>query len=171
MRYHASRPREHSGEPDSFAEQPLSRADRIPGVGERRRAVLNKISIYGFPKKTALLVRRSALAALKSGPRAVKGCDISFILVSDPEIRKLNIKFRRVRRITDVISFLYERNPLRGDIYISGGRSRRQAAAVGHSWGKEISYLAVHGVLHLFGYTDYDAKNKAKMFKLQDKIW
>ena len=118
--------------------------------------------MLALPKKAG----RSVLSAQK-----VRSSEINIVLVSDSEIKKLNTKFRKVRRITDVISFKFSPRPLTGDIYIALGRSRKQAREAGHCWEKEISYLVIHGILHLLGYTDYTPKEKRRMFKEQDKIY
>lgn len=123
----------------------------------------------GFPKKDVPALEEAAMTALKS--EKIKKYQINFIMVSDQEIKKLNIKFRKVRRITDVISFLVVPEMFIGDIYISKGRSQKQAKQYGNTWRQELMYLVIHGVLHLCGYTDYDPENKAKMFEKQDKIF
>jgi probable rRNA maturation factor len=92
-------------------------------------------------------------------------------MISDAEIKKLNIKYRKVRRITDVISFLVSKDFFIGDVYVSKGRSKKNAALYGNSWDAELAYLIIHGILHLCGYTDYDPENKTKMFAKQDKIF
>ena len=81
------------------------------------------------------------------------------------------MRFRKVRRITDIISFKYTDKPLSGDLYISSGRSAKQAKRVGNTWPGELCYLVIHGVLHLLDYTDYKPAEKAKMFKVQDAIF
>ena len=134
------------------------------------------INLFGFePLQRRLLAAaaRRTLADRKLCSRAV----INFILIPDLEIKKLNGRYRKVRRITDVISFLIDHRIERsdcsvsGDIYIAEGRSKKQARACGHSWERELEYLVIHGVLHLMGYTDYTPREKTKMFAIQDKLW
>jgi probable rRNA maturation factor len=130
---------------------------------------MNKINFINFQKSKIALLKTAALAALEA--EKVKRYEINFIMVSDAQIRKLNVKYRKVRRITDVISFLVSKEFFIGDVYISKGRSQKNAKAYGNSWDRELVYLVLHGVLHLCGYTDYDPGNKAKMFAKQDKIF
>ncbi len=90
------------------------------------------------------------------------GGEVGLILVDDQYIRSLNKQYRGRDAPTDVLSFsflepLNENKPGEGefaigDIYISAERAREQAADAGHSLEKEIVMLAVHGLLHLFGY-------------------
>ena len=130
---------------------------------------MNELNFTGFPKKLEPFLKEAAMLSLKR--EKVKKYEINFIMVDDAEIKKLNIKYRKVRRITDVISFLVVPEKLAGDIYISSGRSKRNAKKYGNSWENELAYLVIHGVLHLLGYTDYDVFNKTKMFAKQDKIF
>jgi len=130
---------------------------------------LKTISFIDFPKEFESVLKKAALRTLKA--EKIKKYRINFIMVSDAEIKKLNVKYRKVRRITDVISFLVSQKDMLGDVYISKGRSKKQAGQYGNSWGEELAYLVIHGVLHLCGYTDYDEKNKTKMFNKQDKIF
>lgn len=129
------------------------------------------VGIHHFPARVKNLLARAVRAAFAHEKVREPG-DINLIMVSDPEIRKLNRKFRKVHRITDVISFRYTRTPsVSGDIYISEGRSKKQARRMKHSWERELAYLTVHGILHLFDYTDYTPKERQRMFARQDVIW
>ncbi|MFC1501436.1 rRNA maturation RNase YbeY [Elusimicrobiota bacterium] len=87
------------------------------------------------------------------------------------EIKKMSSKYRNSNKVTDVLAFKFSDKPLVGDIYVAKGRSKVQAKEQGHSWNKELSYLTIHGVLHLLGFTDYTPKERLKMFKKQDKIF
>lgn len=129
----------------------------------------NDISFFNFPKKYEPILKEAALKTLQS--EKIKNYQVNFIMVSDEEIKKLNTKYRKVRRITDVISFLIEPEMFVGDIYISEKRSQKQAKRYNNTWEEELAYLVIHGVLHLCGYTDYDTENKLKMFNKQDKIF
>ncbi|MCL1972072.1 MAG: rRNA maturation RNase YbeY [Endomicrobia bacterium] len=130
---------------------------------------MKTINFIKFPKSHEPLLKKAVLLTLKS--EKIKKYQINFIMVSDAEIKKLNIKYRKTRRITDVISFLVAPEMFIGDIYISEGRSKKQAKRYGNTWRQELAYLAIHGTLHLCGYTDYDPENKTKMFSKQDKIF
>jgi probable rRNA maturation factor len=129
----------------------------------------NFIDFINFPKEYVKTLKQAAELALKSEKK--KKYQINFIMVSDEDIKKLNIKYRKVKRITDIISFLIIPEFFAGDIYISKKRTQKQAKKYGNSWQQELEYLVIHGVLHLCGYTDYDVENKSKMFAKQDKIF
>lgn len=129
-----------------------------------------RVNLYHFPKRLSALLTQAAEDTMNAERKRARAA-VSVILVSDAEIKRLNRRFRRVNRITDVISFSYSKDPLTGDIYISKGRSQKQARRMRHSWDRELAYLVIHGVLHLFGYTDYTPRARQKMFKKQDTIF
>ena len=78
---------------------------------------------------------------------------ISISLVGDKLVRKLNREYRRKDKTTDVLSFNINENGLLGDIYISLPQARRQAREYRVTLGEELTRLAVHGTLHVLGYT------------------
>jgi probable rRNA maturation factor len=87
-------------------------------------------------------------------PRTAKGT-LVVALASDTEVRRLNHRFRRQDRVTDVLSFPAEEPGQLGDVVIASGVARRQAGRTGHSVQTELRVLALHGLLHLLGY-DHD---------------
>lgn len=105
--------------------------------------------------------------------------------VSDPEIRNLNAVYRGKPVPTDVLSFPWQEGKGKrkgtssvgfakflGDIAISARSARRNARAEGHSTQTEISWLILHGVLHLLGYnheTD-SGEMTALEFSLREKL-
>lgn len=108
----------------------------------------------------------------------VKNAIFSIVFVGDEEIHEINKKYRQVDRITDVISFAFEDNEnimyndirMLGDIYICIPQMKRQAKDFGHSEKRELSFLAVHGLLHLLGYDHMTEEEEKNMFSLQELI-
>jgi probable rRNA maturation factor len=130
----------------------------------------NKELIFtGFDEELVPLMKKTAKFTLEY--EKVKTYNISFTLISDADIKKMNRKYRKVNRITDVISFLVDENLFMGDIYISDNRPKRNAKKFGFSYEQELCYLVIHSILHLEGYTDYTLENKREMFLKQDKIF
>ena len=99
------------------------------------------------------------------------------IIVDNKRIREINREYRKIDRETDVISFALEDNlnielPVRmlGDIYISIDKAREQALSYNHSLERELSFLAVHGLLHLLGYDHMNEEDEKIMFSRQEMI-
>ena len=104
--------------------------------------------------------------------------NFNVILVNNEYIHNLNKQYRNIDRETDVISFAledyedinYEDFRLLGDIYISIDKAHSQAIEYGHSFKREICFLAVHGFLHLLGYDHMKKEDEKIMFDRQELI-
>jgi probable rRNA maturation factor len=89
-------------------------------------------------------------------------------LVSDPQMRALNRRFRRRDYATDVLSFPADEPDQLGDVVIATGVARGQARAAGHSPATEVRVLALHGLLHLLGY-DHE-RDDGRMARLEARL-
>ena len=101
----------------------------------------------------------------------------NIIIVDNDYIHKLNKEYRNIDRETDVITFALEDdktfNPsirVLGDVYISIDKAKSQSEEYEHSLLRELSFLAVHGMLHLLGYDHIKKEEEEVMFKLQEEI-
>ena len=100
------------------------------------------------------------------------------IFIDDEEMHELNKKYRGIDRTTDVLSFALNDNKhieteitSLGDIFISIPKMKSQATEYGHSEKRELSFLALHGLLHLLGYDHtLGKKEEEEMFGLQKEI-
>ena len=57
-----------------------------------------------------------------------------------------------------------------GELFISVDKAHEQAEDYGHSFEREMGFLAVHGFLHINGYDHYTPEEEAEMFGLQEEI-
>ena len=115
---------------------------------------------------------------------------VEISLVDEAEIQALNRTYRSVDRVTDVLSFPAMENikgkPLRakehpletdeegrlflGSIAICTARAKEQAEEYGHSYERELYYLATHGILHCLGYDHEEEKDKEEMRAREEEI-
>ena len=136
----------------------------------------------------ALLLNQVITAALEA--EGVKApCEVDVLITDDEGIHQINLEQRKIDRPTDVLSFpMFNYTPGNppvddadadpatgltplGDMVISLERAREQAAEYGHSVERELSYLAVHSVLHLLGYDHMDeGPMKAQMRRREEHI-
>jgi len=103
--------------------------------------------------------------------------ELSVILVSREEIRKVNREYRNIDRATDVISFAFsdgegaEYAPyLLGDLIISPEIVKNHSEKYGVSIEHELSFMIVHGVLHLLGFDHIDKKERELMREKEKHI-
>ena len=99
------------------------------------------------------------------------------IFIDDEEMHKLNKEYRGIDRTTDVLSFALNDNKhietminSLGDIFISIPKMKSQAETYGHSEKRELSFLTLHGILHLLGYDHMNVSDEKIMFGLQKEI-
>ncbi|MBB5324753.1 putative rRNA maturation factor [Anoxybacillus tepidamans] len=111
------------------------------------------------------------------------GAEVSISFVDNEQIRLINRDYRGKDQPTDVISFALEElgegeveiigvnMPLvLGDIVISVPKAKEQAEEYGHSFMRELGFLAVHGFLHLLGYDHETEEEEKEMFSKQEQI-
>ena len=102
----------------------------------------------------------------------------NIIIVDEEKIQLINREYRNKDSVTDVISFALEDDDtfiktdmrILGDIYICLKRAKDQSIEYGHSFLREISFLTIHGLLHLLGYDHMNSDEEKIMFELQERI-
>ena len=114
---------------------------------------------------------------------------IEVAFVSEEEIKELNNEQRNINSVTDVLSFPYlddirgqvltsahfgdeseEDGFLLGSVCICMQRAKEQATEYGHSLEREVCFLALHGILHCFGYDHIESSDEVEMMRLAEKI-
>ena len=130
-------------------------------------------------------------AAQKTG-KEKKEMAVTF--VTNERSHELNLEYRDTDRPTGVISLEYKPeldiavdeedlldhpelaemledfDAYIGELFISVDKAREQAEEYGHSFEREMGFLAVHGFLHINGYDHYTPEEEAEMFGLQEEI-
>lgn len=108
----------------------------------------------------------------------LKKLEFNIIFVDNEKIRELNKTYRKIDNYTDVISFALEDyqdikyidRRLLGDIYISVDKAKEQSIEYQHSLLRELSFLSIHGLLHLLGYNHENKSDEDIMFSKQEAI-
>ena len=120
--------------------------------------------------------------------------EMAVTFVSNERSHELNLEYRDTDRPTDVISLEYKPeldiavdeedlldhpelaemledfDAYIGELFISVDKAREQAEEYGHSFEREMGFLAVHGFLHINGYDHYTPEEEAEMFGIQEEI-
>jgi probable rRNA maturation factor len=117
------------------------------------------------------------------------------VLITDDEtIAQINQTYRQIERATDVLSFpmidyiqpgnfdfletaeaedYFDPDSgelVLGDIILSADHIISQAEAYGHSQQRELGFLTVHSMLHLFGYDHMEDEERSVMENRQRVI-
>lgn len=110
--------------------------------------------------------------------------EIGVTIVDDAEILELNREYREKDSVTDVLSFPQfeghddlledllddETETLIGDVVICHEQAARQAQEYGTGMTREMLYLFVHSVMHLFGYDHMEEDEKAVMRAREEEV-
>ena len=109
----------------------------------------------------------------------LRNVEFNVIIVDNNYIHNLNKTYRNIDRETDVITFALDDEDkvktegdidILGDIYISIDKAREQAEEYGHTFLREITFLAVHGFYHLLGYDHMNEEEEKVMFQKQEEV-
>lgn len=149
--------------------------------------IRNEQTKFKVDKNTRDLVRSAVKTSLEYMGFPTRA-EVSVMFVDNDQIRELNRIHREIDRATDVLSFpLFEYDDdgeiieeeldfspngemLLGDIVVSLERAAEQAREYGHSFEREIGFLTVHSMLHLFGFDHMTPEDEKEMFGYQDEI-
>lgn len=146
------------------------------------------IRISGANLKERALVRKVEKATFKHlGQKDFFLIDIT--VVDEDTIKNLNASARGVDKVTDVLSFpCFEKldlpvdksefsefdydgsHVLLGSIMICRKRAEEQAKEYGHSYARELGFLACHGFLHILGFDHIGPEDEKVMIAHQKAI-
>lgn len=120
------------------------------------------------------------------GDRLLKECSVSdytlsILLVDDEEITQINRQYRNKNQPTNVLSFPFADGadatlaslPIKelGDVIISVDTALREAILYHQSFQERMSWLLVHGLLHLIGYDhERSASEEKKMLDREQEL-
>lgn len=116
--------------------------------------------------------------------------EIELNFIKENKIKDLNNNFRNINKITDVLSFPYfnkedfynfetnkmtsynfETNKIMlGEIDICFKIAKKQAKEYNHSTKREVGFLFLHGMLHIFGYDHIKEEDRKQMREKEKKI-
>ncbi len=106
----------------------------------------------------------------------VEDYNISFLITNNKQIQKINNEFRSIDKPTDVLSFPSSEefdgdfDNFYGDIIISLDKVKGQAKEFSQSFDRELTFLTIHGCLHLLGYDHIEKVDEKIMRQKQRQI-
>ena len=108
-------------------------------------------------------------------------CNFTLLLSGDSEVKKLNIKFRKQKKTTDILSFpFHEKKSLiklmkkKGDkIYLGDtiiNLNEVKKKKIDKSFYLSFDKIWIHGLVHLLGHRHKSNLDFSKMKKLETKL-
>jgi probable rRNA maturation factor len=118
------------------------------------------------------VVRRLGKNKTLKNLKKLKKDEITFVLISAPQMKATNFQFRGKNYATDVLSFAPVSPDSIGELILCPSVLKKQAKQNGHSLDFEILYMLIHGILHLLGYDhEKSSREEMKMFAIQDRLF
>lgn len=132
------------------------------------------INEYGYIEDYSYLNKLLKIATKKLNTRGI----FSITFVNDDTMHDLNQTYRGISKTTDVLSFAFNDTKdefeteidIIGEIFVSIPKMKEQAIEYGHSEKRELSFLCIHGLLHLLGYDHQTSEEEKIMFDLQKEV-
>ena len=95
--------------------------------------------------------------------------EVSILLTNDEEIRKLNKKYRKIDKPTNVLSFsitsdkIVNELKMIGDIVISKEKILSEAKDQNKTFNDHLAHIVIHGFLHLLDFTHDNSEDSIIM--------
>ena len=93
---------------------------------------------------------------------------INIVFCSDDQLLEINQKYLHHDDFTDIITFPLKEDPIEAELYISVDRVVENAKTYKIEFNRELCRVMVHGILHLIGYQDKDARSKKQIREKED---
>lgn len=127
--------------------------------------------IYNLSKIT--LRKAFKLSKYKKAERI--NTNINVILANDNLLRKLNSKYLKKNKSTNVLSFpndsfQKDKNNFLGEIYLAYETCVKESEKMKIKEIDRLSHLIVHGTLHLLGFEHKKKKERIRMEMVENKI-
>jgi len=145
----------------------------MPSTAERRTRPL-AFKVNWVDAGSVAVPRAESLARLcgrvlrSEVPKPSQRGAINLVFCEDSHIRDLNKRFRKLDKVTDVLSFNYSEPDVFGEIYIATLKAKTQAPRWKNSFYQELRRLVAHGSLHLAGFDHMHAAERKVMRARED---
>jgi len=96
--------------------------------------------------------------------------EVTIRYVAEAEGRRLNREYRGRDYATNVLTFIYGRDPLAGDVVICAPVVAREASEQQKDLSAHHAHMLVHGLLHLQGFDHEKARDAERMERREKTI-
>jgi probable rRNA maturation factor len=133
----------------------------------------NNITAVNYTVSKIILrdIFRSVEFYEKISKRKFESMNISF--VGDEEMEDVNMKHLSHKGSTDILTFDYSTDPdsaIDGELIICVDEAKRHSKEYAVTLKDELFRLIFHGLLHLTGYDDTDARKRKAMKTREDEV-
>lgn len=139
-------------------------------------SVLDNKWINLLPNYKKIIKNTAKQAFSETNNHVNKKYEISFALLNDTLIKKLNFDYRSKDKATNVLSFpmidknSFEHENILGDIAISIDKILSESKEQNIKKDEYLAKISIHGILHLLGYDHVLDKDYEIMRKLEENI-
>lgn len=129
---------------------------------------INNLTNFSVDKTLILGVAKKVLKGENKGMES-----LSIAFVDSSEIRKINKKYRRKNKPTDVLSFeksLGFKDDFR-EVVICPEIVKEKALKKGISFKENMVWTMIHGILHTFGYDHEKSKKEELIMKEKEQYY
>ena len=95
---------------------------------------------------------------------------IAITFIGTRKMRTLHKRFMHQDRATDVLSFRYDNESIRGEILIAPRQAQAYVKQQGIGYEQELSRYVVHGLLHWLGHEDRTPNQQRQMRAREDRL-
>jgi probable rRNA maturation factor len=139
----------------------ISNSPRVGLRSLQRKIAVNVSELRKFAESAV----QACLRLAKKNASNLAGLDeVSIIIISDRRMAELHQRFMNQAGPTDVLTFQH------GEIFISADTANANAKRFGTSLRRELRLYIIHGLLHLQGFDDRDAKSARRMRTAERKV-
>ena len=122
----------------------------------------NKVSAVFLKKVAKIVLKGENIRTSSLRSKIKKDKDLSIVLIGPTKIKELNQKYRKKNQTTNVLSFEGGKDFL-GEIVICPNIIKKNAANLKSNFKKELTFVLIHGLLHLLGYDHERSKKEAEI--------
>lgn len=132
--------------------------------------VVNKTKKYKINKKAV----KDTVDFVVQKFANVQAVYIDVAFVGKKSIKKLNKEFRKIDKVTNVLSFVIDEVPLKkltGEIIICPEKVEEEAKKLSNNFPDYSLFIMIHGVLHILGFDHEEEKERIRMEKLEENLF
>ena len=127
---------------------------------------INNLTKFAVDKKSFSQVAKKVLSGENRETET-----LSLAFVKKEEIAKLNKKFRKKNKPTDVLSFDLKRDGYLGEIIICPEVVKENAKKDKTTMKREMMKVFIHGILHLCGYDHEKSEREADKMESKQNLY